>query len=383
MNRLKKTALLFGMLCKRFLKNRAFLLILLCIPLFMILLKGISGQADGMIKIVLCAEENDTETLQWLEEHFETDGVIGYETITDEAYARQLVADGKADDAWIFRKDFREKTAQIARREEHVGAPVEFFAREDTTVLLLARVQMFATLFPDISYALYRETVLGEMGLTTLTEEELRACYENGAESGVLIRRVYEETAEKEKNYVTAPFRGLLALLILLAGLAADMFFLQDLGNGVLDGTPFGQRQGRLYLYQLAAMLPVAVAVTAALLLTGEMQLTLTETVGLFLYLADNLVFCSLVGRLCGKLRRLGAVIPVLMIALAVLCPVFVMVRRLRLLQYLLSPWYYLTLVQGGETGRYLGLMAVYAAAGFLLNGLLSKKSIKRLNFLS
>lgn len=383
MKRFGKTLLLFGMLCKRFLKNRAFLLILLCIPLFMILLKGIAGQADGMIKIVLCAEDNDAETLQWLEEHFATDGVIAYKTIEDADYARQLVTAGKADEAWIFRRNFRERTAQIARREENDKAPVEVFTRENTTVLLLARFQMFATLYPDISYTLYRETVSEEPGFAALTEEEIRACYDNGTADRVLIRHVYEETTGKEKNYVTAPFRGLLALLILLAGLAADMFFLQDLGSGVLDSTPLRKRQGRLYLYQLAAMLPVAVAVTAALLFAGEMRLTLTEAVALLLYLADSLAFCSLVGRLCGNLRRLGAVIPVLMPGLAVLCPVFIMVRRLRPLQYLLPPWYYLTLVQGAETGRYLGLMVLYAAVGFLLNGLLSKKSIKGLNFLS
>lgn len=379
---MKKAAgicLFFGMLCKRFLKNKIFIMLLLAIPVFLLFLKEVSGQDSGLLHIAICVEDIEEDTVRWLEERLGSEGILCYQTVTDRKMAEKLLDSGAVDEVWVFAEDFRERVDGIVERGTFDVLPAEVVTRENTVVSQLARFHLFAALYPDVSYAVYRKYVYGELGLTMLTEEEIRAYYESGTANGIFVRHVYEETVKREKNYVTAPFRGLFSLLILLAGLAADMFFLQDLERGVLDSTPLGKRQGKLYLYQLAAMLPVAVAVIAALLVTGEMQGSFHEIMAILLYLAANTVFCSLLLRLCGNTCRLGILIPVLMLGMFVLCPVFFTLRKVRTLQYLFPPFYYLMAVQGEQTGGYLGMMAVYVAVGVLLNQLLYKKTIKGL----
>lgn len=95
------------------------------------------------------------------------------------------------------------------------------------------------------------------------------------------------------------------------------------------------------------------------------------------LFLADAAVFCGICRRVCGSALKLGASIPILMLGMFALCPVFFTVNKLKVLQYLLPPYYYLNGVQRGFSGSYVIWMTGYALAGYVLlkiGGMLREK---------
>lgn len=379
MKKWKRAALLYGLLMKRFLKNKVFLLLLFAVPLLLLCLKNISGEDSGVMNIVLCAEDPDDMTAQAVIDRIcHTDGLVRYTVAEDEETARQTVLSKGADAAWIFRKDFQSKIDGLTSGTAAAEAPVAVLERHGTVLLRLSNIQLFFFLYPELSFSLYRDFAENYLDLEVISQDELAAAYEEAPSSGSGFRHSYEETTRQEDSYLLAPFRGLLALLILLGGLAADMFFLQDEARGMLDRTALCKRRKILLLYQAAAMTPIALMVMTALSCAGMLGQPLTELVFLVFYLADCMAFCALVERLCGNAQRLGACIPVLMLGMFVLCPVFFTVRRLRPVQYLFPPYYYLSAVNTGGQAGYLAMMAIYAAAGFAVQKLTEPGNLRR-----
>ena len=74
--------------------------------------------------------------------------------------------------------------------------------------------------------------------------------------------------------------------------------------------------------------------------------------------------FCELIRSFCPSEAQMGALIPVLMVAMLVLCPVFLNFRLLQPVQYLLPPFYYLNAV---HSAAYLCGMMLYTAAAVVL----------------
>lgn len=369
MKKLKHDILFYVLLSKRFFKKSCFILLLCAVPLLVLCLKNVSGQESGMLKIVLCMEDPEDETVQELvEELTSAESVLRCFLAEGEETAQNMVRDGEADAAWIFQRDFSGKIEDIIGGNGEGEAPVTVIEREDTVVLQLARIKLFGVLYPSLSYALYRDFANGDLGMgETASEEELRAFYEANAVERKLFRMVgfdVKGTYKEQQNYLTAPLRGMLTLLILLCGLAADMFFLQDAESGALDGTSLKDRQKKVYVYQLAAMMPTAVVVLSALFLTGDFTGAGKELLLMALYLADCMVFCNLVRKIAGSAQRLGACIPILLLGMFVLCPVFFTIRRLKLVQYLLPPFYYLNAVYTDLKMNDIMAMSAFAAIG-------------------
>lgn len=370
MKKIKHGILFYALLSKRFFKKSGFILLLCAVPLLVLCLKNVSGQESDMLKIVLCMEDPEDETvLELAEELTSAESVLQCCLVEGEETAKNMVRDGEADAAWIFQRDFLNKIEDIIGGNAEGEAPVLVIEQEDNVVLQLARIKLFGILYPSLSYTLYQDFAYRDLDVGGIvSEEELKAFYEANAVEKKLFRMVGFDANEayeaQKQNYLTAPLRGMLTLLILLCGLAADMFFLQDEESGGLDGTPFKDRQKRVYVYQLAAMAPMAVAVLAALFLTGDFTGAGKELLLMTLYLADCMVFCNLVRIIAGSARRLGACIPILMLGMFVLCPVFFTIRKLKLVQYLLPPFYYLNVVYTDLKMNAIIAMLLFAVIG-------------------
>jgi hypothetical protein len=82
------------------------------------------------------------------------------------------------------------------------------------------------------------------------------------------------------------------------------------------------------------------------------------------LYGLSCAAFCLLVLRLCGSVRVLAAVLPLLVVTMIALCPIFFDFRPLMALQMLFPPTYF---VNAGHDDRWLWYMALYAVVCVLL----------------
>lgn len=353
---------------KRLFKRISFWLLLCAVPLLAWGMKCLSFGESGMLHILLCLE-NPADALsgEVAGQLYTGKSVIQFTLVQQPEEARALVEAGEADGAWIFPDGMQERLDRFIGGGADAEGVVCVVEREDNVALRLAREKLFGVLYPHASYALYRDFILKDLGLET-GEARLRQSHEDTAVEGSLFQSAYADgsagtSQTMGQDYLTMPVRGMMAILLLLCGMAADLYFLRDQEKGVLDRVPLGRRRKFLYLHQLTVMGTVAVAVLAALGFSGVFLEWHREILCMAVYIVMCMGFCSLLQRLCGKLHRLAALIPCLLPVCFVLCPVFFSVRQWRILQNLLPPFYYLNAVHNAS---YLYKMLLYC---FLLVG--------------
>lgn len=376
MRGIRKAILYYVLLSKRFLKKLSFVLLLCVIPVLALCLRNISEQDSGMIRIALFMEDPEDETVRALvEELTSANSVLRCIPVEEEAAARKMVIRGDVDAVWIFQKDFTGKIKEMIANGMKGDGPILVVEQEDNVVLQLARIKLFGVLYPSLSYALFQDFVYSDLG-AEVTEEELRSYYDLFEKKDDLFRFASPGANERsvaQSNYMTAPLRGMLAILIVLCGFAADMFFLQDEAGGVLDAFSLKKRRRSVYIYQLAAMIPAAAAVLTALFLLGDFGGAAGELLLMVLYLADCMVFCNLIRCISGTAGCLGAGIPILTLGMLVICPVFFNLRQLRAVQLVLPPYHYLSAVHTGLQSHEIAAMALFAVIGAVMSILAEK----------
>lgn len=354
MEKIRKTLLLFLLLSKRLLKKMSFRLLLCGVPLLALGMRTLSAGDSGVLHIVLCRENmSDELSGEILGRLTGERSVIQYTLVEQPEEAYAYVESGRADAAWIFPDEMQENLDRFTNGGFREEGLIRIIEREDNVALRLAREKLFGALYSHTAYSLYRNFVRSDLGLAA-DEDTLLRSYESTAVEGNLFRRAYVNGGSGEADISTqdllvTPVRGMLALLLLLCGLAATMYFQQDQEKGVLDGTPLRRRRKYLYLCQMSAVGMMAVAVLAAMGLSGISGKWYREIIWMAVYAVMCMGFCSLLQRVCGNLRRLAALVPVLMLLSFVLCPIFFSVGKLKLLSCLLPPFYYLNVIHNAD----------------------------------
>lgn len=354
MRKNQRLLLLFLLFSKRLLKRVSFWLLLGAAPLLVWGLEKLSTGESGVLHILLCQENReDPLSGEITGRLLSGKSVIQYELVERQEDACAMVESGQGDAAWIFPDGMQERLNRFTGGEYWEGGLLRVVEREDNVALRLAREKLFGALYSHASYSLYRSFVHDDLGLEA-DEETLLQGYESGAVEGSLFQHVYANgygypPDAAGQDYLVAPVRGMLALLVLLGSLTGTMYFLRDREQGVLDAVPYAGRERYLYLHQLTVTGIVAVAVLAALRLSGVFMGWRREAVWMTVYVVMCMCFCRLLRRLCGTLRRLAVTVPVLMLASFVLCPVFFPSGQWKALSYLLPPFYYLNGVYDGS----------------------------------
>ena len=145
-----------------------------------------------------------------------------------------------------------------------------------------------------------------------------------------------------------------------MAALASCMIVCRDEEREVF-GHLGGRKRAFVPLYcHLAAILPTAAASLVALYLSGLWTDWRRELSAMALYAIAVAAFCEILRLVCRSEVTLGALIPVLLTVMLVLCPVFLHIDRVHALQYSLPPFYYLNAILNG---RFFAKFAIYDAA--------------------
>lgn len=377
MEKIRKFFVWYYLLNKRLLKKRSFLILLLMVPLLVFGMKIVSTQDSGVVTIMLCkSEAADQLAEEVVETLLASNSVIQYVTTdsTEEAY--EAVRSGKVDGAWIFPENMQERIDHFAESSsEHAGV-VSVVEREDTVFLQLSREKLYGELYDTISFAVYKQYVTTELGIEEeITEEEFRSAYEVKEIKEDLFQFSFldpeEETADADTmHYLLAPVRGLLALVVVLVALASALYYEQDKRDGTFARIPVKHRFLFEYGYHLIAIFDCVIVVLVALYASGTFVSLGKEVLLMLLYSMMCAGFSQLVRRLCGTAQRLAACIPLLMLGMLVLCPIFFSVQGAQPVQYLLPTFYYL---QALHNRTFLYEMMVYIVVVIVFGKVLSK----------
>lgn len=364
------------LLSKRLYKKPAFLLILLLIPLAVFGLGGMAEEDHGMLHILLVQRDpSDPLSSSVVARLQEKDGLIRFSSCPSAERAEEMVRRGKADGAWIFDADLSRKIADSVSRPTGGNAFVAVLERESTVTLRLARERLCGSLFECCSQELFLDYVRSySEGARDVSDEVLLEHYRNAFTAVEAIFEVsYVDAAlsAAELDYLTAPVRGLLSVIIALCSLAAGIWFLQDLRGGLFSWLPFRRVKFVEFGYQYLTVLNVAAVCLFALFVAGLGGDFLREFVVLLLYCLCVSSFGCFLRALFGSTRILALALPLSALLMIGCCPVFFSLSgSFSVIQFLFPPTYYL---RGLGDEIYLLWMMLYTVLLWGLSRLLSR----------
>ena len=374
---MRKPFLWLWMLTKRLYKKITFVAILVLIPVLVLGYSLTTQEDSGMLTVALARKDTDATALSLLASLDESSQLLRFEDCESPEKAEELVRAGKADAAWILHRDLGDKIAKFVKSPTERNAFITVLVREDDIAQRLAREKLSGAAFSLCARVVYLDYIRQNVpGLEHLSQEQLLEYYENTFVSGDLF--AFDETDAAMANaqtthYLTAPIRGLLAVVIALCGLATSMYYMEDQRRGTF-GWLSQPRQALAELgCQIVSLVQVSVMALLALILSGLAAGLGRELLVLVLYCLCIASFSALLRRICGNLRVLGTLLPLLVVVMLVVCPVFFDLGQLRTAQYLLPPTYYINGVYSNTYLLYMLLHTAVTSALYWLLGLLKR----------
>lgn len=359
----------FFMLSKRLYKKSTFVALLVLIPLCVSILIFAANQESGFVKIALAQEDSDDVVSSALVQGFlQEESLILFTQVESREAAVAAVQEGRADAAWVFPADMQGKIRDYAAEDSSHEPIVSVIEREQTVFTRLSREKLTAALFQHCSGARYISFTKNRVpNPEMLSDTMLLECYDGISIGRELFAFDNEEeggNSAGEINYLTAPVRGLLAVLLCLGGAAAAVLHMQDEQKGVFALVKEKWRSVVAFACVMIALLNVAMVILAALFATGLAGGIWRELVGMALYCICCALFCLLLREILGSIRLYCVMLPLLVIAMCAICPVFFDLNNLGGVAHLLPPTYYVYLL---HDTHYLLYMPMYAAALMVL----------------
>ena len=115
---IRRMAVRYYLYNKRLFKKYSFLLILCMVPLLVGGIRLFAKEESGIATVVLCLTDGEDElAARAVGELTEEEGVLRYLRCDKEEEARQMVAEGEADAAWIFTGDLSGSLKEAAAKK--------------------------------------------------------------------------------------------------------------------------------------------------------------------------------------------------------------------------------------------------------------------------
>lgn len=365
----------FWLLSKRLYKKPTFLIIMALVPVCVLVLSFAAAQDSGFLHIALGQEDlQDPISSQIVADLQKEKSLIRFTVAPSGEAAEEMVRTGKADVAWIFPKDMQQRIDTFLANKSRRNAVVRVMERETTVFSRIAQEKLVSELYTYCAKAQYLRHIRSTYEtLEEISDEQLMEIYGNIALSEELF--VFEDVegnvrSEQTGNYLTAPIRGLLATLICLCAGAATVFFMQDEKAGTFALVKETRRLPVAVACVMIAALNMAVVALIALGASGLLGNVALEVVSMVLYCLCCAGFWLLLKEILGSMKWICALMPILLIAMVALCPVFLQLGALKKAGLFLPPTYF---INGAYNTRYLWYSAAYAGGLLAVTALLQK----------
>ena len=337
------------MLNKRLYKRGSFVVILLLIFASILGFVAVSQEDRGFVHIALTGMPGDDLTsTRLIEKLVEEDSILRFTYMEHPEEGLRAVQNGQVDALWIF-------PASFAEEDGGERPAVRVVEREQTVFSRLSREKLHGLLFASAAKDLFVSYSRENLPvLDGFTEEELLSYFENCNIDDELFLTEHSEDSSGNSpsaNYLTFPLRGLLGLLCVLGGLAGSLYHLQDEEKKVFSNLPIGKRSLIAVVAPMLAALHVGIVSLPALWGSGLYPVSLREVLNTLLLVLCSTAFSMVIGEIFSDTRSFGVMIPTLLIAMSILCPVFLDLHGAKWLSYLFPPTYY---IHGGYEPKYL-----------------------------
>ncbi len=363
MKKLRRLLRFSLLLNKRLLKRPSFLAVLLIIPLISLLIVAMSAGDSGIVKIALAKSSPKSVVAEdFIEELKSGEGLIQYELFESPDKARGALVRGEVDGAWIFPDDSKENYV------------VEVLEREETVLLRLSREKLCSVVYSESSKNLYINFIRKNVQeLKELSDEKLIAFYEKGA--GGDYEDLFEFSSVKENKieenrYLEAPVRGMLAVLVIFAGLSVACVYIIDDKKGLFLYFGPKRKVSTAIFYQVVSMIPVSAVALFSVFVSNLSVFAPRENLLMFLLQIAAAGFCLVIRVILKKLEIFGALLPLIVIVLLALSPVFLDFNGAFSITRLLPTYYYINAVYNDA---FILPLAIYGVSALAIYAILAK----------
>jgi N-acetylmuramoyl-L-alanine amidase len=339
---------------KRLLKKPSFVVLLALLPLLVWGLGLAETEESGMLRIALYAENPQDELVSHIVDDLMTrQSVLSFSVARDIEEAYYLVQTNQADAAWVFPDGLQRRMNDFTAYRSSRDPLVQIIEREDNVALQLAREVLFGALARSNAYAIYRGFIIENVAGGEVSEAELEQVFAETTLNSNWLRRTYLDYGLEglAPGYLTAPLRGLLSLFVVLCGLASALYYKQDKESGLY--VPFSP------CYHGPAVVMGGLCALAALALTGYFTLWYREIFLMALLILAVIAFADVLRILLPRPEHLAAAIPIVVLLMLVLCPVFFTIRTAGFFPWLMPPFYYLNALHNQAFAYYLCLYII------------------------
>ncbi len=343
MNLLKKGLIWYFMCSKRLMHKLSFIIILCLIPVIIPVTKLAMSGESGILKIAVSSQDNSPAAKRAIEKIRNTDSIIQFVICDTEKVAKELVTTHKSDAAWIYKDNIEERINKFIKKESNEPF-LKVIEREENIILQMSREMFYETIFDEVSFSLYSNYAHNNLKLRgKISDEELRANYFNREKGRDIIEMTKLSTdAPVKQNHLISPIRGILAVLLILSGLAGAMYFLKDSSDGKFAWLSPKKRILPAFSTCFSACVFSGAAILLALLIGGFSVGFLKELVSMILFIVSVSIFSTFFCVLFKSYGKLGALIPGITVFSLVLSPIFFNVSFFPIVRFLLPTHYYL-----------------------------------------
>lgn len=364
---------------KRLYKKATFAALLLLIPLLTLFFSLFARQNSGFVHIALATDGEDPVAQAVIDELMESSEFIRFTRCATTEEAARMVRRGEADGAWLFPADLQERIGAFSTTSSRWAPALTVVEREETIPLRLSHEKLSCTLYKYCSRALYVDFVRGALPeLDGVAEDELLTYYDDFRVDISLFE--YESANSsgemvKTNGYLLAPVRGLLSVVVVLAGLAAALFFMRDEQKGSYSFLPYSKKPLMAFACGFIAVLNLAVVMLLSLYASGLGISPLREVGALLLFAVSGCLFGMLLQQITGSIRVMCALLPLLAVVMIAVCPVFFNLESLESLRLFFPPTYYIRAVYRNEYFLYTALYCLGMAVLYALLRLLRRRA--------
>lgn len=342
---MRKLFTLYLLLNKRLLKKPTYLAILLLIPLLVALFQIAAQENSGVLSVALASQDpQDTFAAEFIEKLYTDKSLIVFFKETPEN-AMELVKSGKADAAWIFPENLQACIQAYAEGQKGSGGFIRVVEREQTIPLRLTREKLSGAVYEQTSRILFLQYLRQYAPQTeTMNDQQLLAYLDATHVNGELFvfSDIYGNQREKPVDFLTSPLRGMLAIVAVITSVVTAMFYQKDKDKGLLALLPSRYHPIAEFGYQMISSVNVLCSMLVALVVSDLSVGIGRELLLLLLFSPCCSLFGMVLRTVFGGKRGLTILLPILTVAMLVICPMFFDFTPLRFLQYALPATYFI-----------------------------------------
>lgn len=333
---MRKIFLAFLLFQKRIVKKPVFIITIILIPLLMIMLAAFSVQKSALVEVAVFSEQNKSDSDSLLKDILESSTqVISFYECGSVKEVKQNVITGKAECGYIIPADIDDFAKWYYTDDKTIDSKdnIKVLLKDSSVTTRVVNEIVLEKIFSRNAYNIAKNFLREKHEQKIQTNgasARFRELYEKNSNKQMMFKFEYADGSDNSllndtyNNYYMLPVRGILAVLILMSGLAGVLMLNRDDERGVWGMIRRNRRSSFDFFYIFSSQFLVAVCSFAEIMCTGLAVSFVWELFILMIYSLLVTSFCNILRMIIKNQYTFCSVIPVLILLSLLVCPVFI-----------------------------------------------------------